>query len=95
MYKVLTSHENRHSESYALLGGGGGYKWIYFRTFHIYCPNLMKFGVRDSQITLLSKGTFVGRSTAQAVSRRPLTAEDGFDPGLVHVGFVVDKVALG
>jgi hypothetical protein len=32
---------------------------------------------------------------AQAVSRRPLTSEAGFDPGLVHVGFVVDKVALG
>jgi hypothetical protein len=28
---------------------------------------------------------------AQAVSRRP----PGFDPGSVHVGFVVDKVALG
>jgi hypothetical protein len=32
---------------------------------------------------------------AQAVSRRPLTAEARFDPGSVHVGFVVDKVALG
>jgi hypothetical protein len=35
---------------------------------------------------------------AQAVSRRPLTAEaqrPGFDPGSVHVGFVVDKVAMG
>ena len=29
---------------------------------------------------------------AQAVSRRPLTAEAGFDPGSVHVEFVV---ALG
>jgi hypothetical protein len=29
---------------------------------------------------------------AQAVSRRPPT---GFDPGSVHVGFVVDKVSLG
>jgi hypothetical protein len=28
---------------------------------------------------------------AQAVSRRPLTARPGFDPGSVHVGFVVDK----
>jgi hypothetical protein len=32
---------------------------------------------------------------AQAVSRRPLTAEARFDFGSVHVGFVVDKVALG
>jgi hypothetical protein len=31
---------------------------------------------------------------AQAVSRRPPTAEAPFDPKLVHVGFVVDKVAL-
>jgi hypothetical protein len=32
----------------------------------------------------------LGRAMSQAVSRRPLTA-----PGSVHVGFVVDKVALG
>jgi hypothetical protein len=32
---------------------------------------------------------------AQAVSRWPLTAEAGFAPGSIHVGFVVDKVALG
>jgi hypothetical protein len=36
-----------------------------------------------------------GRAMAQAVSHRPLTAEARFDPGSVHVGFVVDKVALG
>jgi hypothetical protein len=36
-----------------------------------------------------------GRAMALAVSRRPLTAEAGFDAGSVHVGFVVDKVALG
>jgi hypothetical protein len=36
-----------------------------------------------------------GRATAQAVSRRLLTTEDGFAPRAVHVGFVVDKVALG
>jgi hypothetical protein len=32
----------------------------------------------------------------QAVRRRPPTAEalPGFDPGSVHLGFVVDKVAL-
>jgi hypothetical protein len=32
---------------------------------------------------------------AQAVSRRPLTVEFGLVPGLVHVGFVVGRVALG
>jgi hypothetical protein len=32
---------------------------------------------------------------AQAVSRRPLTTEARFDVGSVHLGFVVDKVALG
>jgi hypothetical protein len=32
---------------------------------------------------------------AQAVSRRPLTVEAKFASGSVHVGFVVDKVALG
>jgi hypothetical protein len=32
---------------------------------------------------------------AQVVSRRPPTEEAGFDPGSVHVGFVVDKVTLG
>jgi hypothetical protein len=32
---------------------------------------------------------------AQAVSRRPLPRRPGFDPGSVHVGFVVDNVALG
>ena len=37
----------------------------------------------------------LGRAMAQAVSRRHPTAEAGFDPGSVHVGFVVDEVALG
>jgi hypothetical protein len=32
---------------------------------------------------------------AQAVSLWPVIAEARFDPGLVHVGFVVDKMALG
>jgi hypothetical protein len=32
---------------------------------------------------------------AQVVSRRPLTAEPGFAPGSIHVGFVVDEVVLG
>jgi hypothetical protein len=34
----------------------------------------------------------LGYATAQAVSCRPLTV---FNPELVHVGIVVDKVALG
>jgi hypothetical protein len=33
----------------------------------------------------------LGRAMAQAISRRLLA---GFDSGSVHVGFVVDKVAL-
>jgi hypothetical protein len=32
---------------------------------------------------------------AQAVNRRLSPRRPGFDPGSVHVGFVVDKVALG
>jgi hypothetical protein len=36
-----------------------------------------------------------GRAMAQAVSRRPLTAESRVAPGLIRVGFVVEKVALG
>jgi hypothetical protein len=35
------------------------------------------------------------RAMAQAVSRRPLPRRPGFDPGSVHLRFVVDKVALG
>jgi hypothetical protein len=35
------------------------------------------------------------RAIAQAFSRRRLTARPGFAPGSVHVGFTVDKVALG
>jgi hypothetical protein len=38
---------------------------------------------------------YKGRAMAQAVSRWPLTAEAGFAPGSIYVGFVVDKVALG
>jgi hypothetical protein len=32
---------------------------------------------------------------AQMVSCWPLSAETGLIPGSIHVGFVVDKVALG
>jgi hypothetical protein len=38
--------------------------------------------------------TVLGRAMAQAVSRRPLTAEARVRSRVVHVGFVVDKVAL-
>jgi hypothetical protein len=37
----------------------------------------------------------IGRAMAQAVSRRPLTAEARVRSRFSHVGFVVDKVALG
>jgi hypothetical protein len=36
----------------------------------------------------------LGGVMAQAVSGRPLTADARVRPGSVHVGFVVDKVAL-
>jgi Zn-dependent M28 family amino/carboxypeptidase len=36
-----------------------------------------------------------GRVIAEAVSHRLPTAAAGFEPGSDHVGFVVDKVALG
>jgi hypothetical protein len=38
---------------------------------------------------------FLGRAIAQAVSRRIPTSVPGFEPRSGHVGFVVDKVALG
>jgi hypothetical protein len=38
--------------------------------------------------------TYVGRALAQAVSRRPLTSEARVCVRSVHVGFMVDKVAL-
>jgi hypothetical protein len=42
----------------------------------------------------LAVRVWVGRAMAQAVSRRPPTARPGFEPGSLHVGFVVDKVTL-
>jgi hypothetical protein len=38
---------------------------------------------------------FLGRAMAQAVSHWPLTAETRVRPWSIHVGFMVDKVALG
>jgi hypothetical protein len=57
-------------------------------------------GQRHALAALYSRGkdprySLDGRAMAQAVSRRPLTASPGFTPGTIHVGFVVDKVALG
>jgi hypothetical protein len=40
-------------------------------------------------------GSIYGRAIAQAASRRLLPLRPGFDPRSGHVGFVVDKVALG
>jgi hypothetical protein len=37
----------------------------------------------------------VGRAMAQAVNRRPLSTEARVESHSVHVGFVVNKVALG
>jgi hypothetical protein len=37
----------------------------------------------------------MGRAMVQVVSRRPLTAEARVRTGSIHVGSVVDKVALG
>ena len=59
-------------------------------------PNIPRIYSRKSSsykrsVTWAVKALTVGRAMAQAVSRRPLTA----DPGSVHVGFVVDKVTLG
>jgi hypothetical protein len=36
----------------------------------------------------------MGLAIAQAVSRRPSQRRPRFDPGSVHVGFVVEKVAV-
>jgi hypothetical protein len=41
------------------------------------------------------KNGTVGRAMAQAVSRRSPSRRPRFDPGSVHLGFVVDKVAVG
>jgi hypothetical protein len=48
------------------------------------------FGIQMTVI--LHTEPLKGRAIAQAVSRRPVTA---FNPWSDHVGFVVDKVALG
>jgi hypothetical protein len=39
--------------------------------------------------------TVLDRAMDQEVSRQPFTADTGFEPGSIHFGFVVDKVALG
>jgi hypothetical protein len=44
----------------------------------------------DLYVTLYTAVSWLRRLAAGLPPRRP-----GFDPGSVHVGFVVDKVALG
>ena len=43
----------------------------------------------------MKKFPLMGRAMAQAISRRPLTAEAGVRYGSLNVVFVVDQVALG
>jgi hypothetical protein len=38
--------------------------------------------------------TVKGCAMAKAVHHQPLTAEAGITPGVMHMGFAVDKVAL-
>jgi hypothetical protein len=45
--------------------------------------------------SLIDSYFLMGRAMAQAVSRRPLTAEPRVRDRPVHVGFMVDRVALG
>jgi hypothetical protein len=56
---------------------------------------MIRHNFADPECGFGEKVYVMGRAMAQAVSRRPLTAEAGFDPGSAHVRFVVDKVALG
>jgi hypothetical protein len=66
-------------------------------------PQVVFFEVRTEFLNIIETSfgfkvlskCFLGRSMAQVVSRRPFTAGPGFAPGSTHVGFVVDKVALG
>jgi hypothetical protein len=57
----------------------------------MYNENKLENDSPDSDYTLLSWD----RAIAQADSCRILTAEARFAPRSIHVGFVVDKVALG
>jgi hypothetical protein len=45
--------------------------------------------------SLIDSYFLMGRAMAQAVSRRPLTAEPRVRDRSVHVGFMVDRVAVG
>jgi hypothetical protein len=44
---------------------------------------------------MVDEDTEIGRAIVEAVSRRLPTDRSGFEPGSLHVGFVVDKVTLG
>jgi hypothetical protein len=65
--------------------------------FDILSPSLaLSLSTRLHWATYQNTIIFIlGRAIAQAVSYRLPTAGSGFDPRLVHVGFVVDEVALG
>jgi hypothetical protein len=52
-------------------------------------------GLKRGRGVTLTTHRHLGRAMAQAVSRRPLTAEALVRGWSIHVGFVVDKVALG
>jgi hypothetical protein len=53
------------------------------------------FGFKALSKCFLGSANATNDPMARVVSRRPFTAGPGFAPGSTHVGFVVDKVALG
>jgi hypothetical protein len=65
----------------------------------IYIPaflaSTLKMGAAGSSESFVMATLNIIGLTGCTVSFRPLTTETGFDPGLVYMGFVVDKVALG
>jgi hypothetical protein len=56
-----------------------------------FVPGALSLGIKRWGVRLTTRAVpWLRRLAAGLPPRRP-----GFDPGLVHVGFVVDKVALG
>jgi len=55
-------------------------------TLCVYCA------VRTESLTIIQVNFCLFSPTAQAISRRPVTARPGFDPVSDHVRFVVDKM---
>jgi hypothetical protein len=62
-----------------------------WRGFTLKDETLVKDSVVNIEITAAKVTILLGRAMAQAVSRQLLTAEAGFNPWSVYVGFVVDK----